>query len=79
MPAQQARKGPAEFLRQLTLAMDLPFLLVGSAVGGGALGYFLDKWLHTSPLLTLILGLIGFGIGLGAVLQTLGQRKPKQR
>jgi F0F1-type ATP synthase assembly protein I len=75
MPAQQMRKGPAEFLRQLTLALDLPFLLIGSTVGGGALGYFLDKWLHTSPWLTLMFGLIGFAVGLGAVLQTLGARK----
>ncbi|HEV2388142.1 MAG TPA: AtpZ/AtpI family protein [Candidatus Acidoferrales bacterium] len=78
MPPPQPAKGPAEFLRQLTLAMDLPFLLIGSTLGGGALGYFLDKRLHTSPLLTLMLGFLGFGVGLGAVLQTLGQpnRRP---
>jgi F0F1-type ATP synthase assembly protein I len=44
--------------------MELPFLLVASVGIGGGAGYFLDKRLHTSPLFTLILGLLGFAGGM---------------
>ena len=40
--------------------MELPFLLVGGALVGGLLGFFLDRWLHTKPFLMLILGGLGF-------------------
>ncbi len=51
-------------IKQMALAMELPFLLVGPAVVGGAIGYFLDRWLHTKPWLMLVLGLCGVVVGL---------------
>ncbi len=48
----------------MALAMELPFLLVGPAVVGGAIGYFLDRWLHTKPWLMIVLGLCGVVVGL---------------
>ena len=42
--------------------MALGFQIAGSIVGGLLLGYFLDDYLHTAPLFTLLLtigGLIG--------------------
>jgi F0F1-type ATP synthase assembly protein I len=39
-------------------------------IGAGA-GYFLDRWLHTSPVLTLVLGLLGFAAGITEVLRRL--------
>ena len=37
------------------LALELPFTLVGATVLGGALGFFLDRWLHTHWIFMLIL------------------------
>jgi ATP synthase protein I len=54
---------------QTALAMELPFTLVGTVVVGGLIGYLLDKWLHTSPWLLLLLGAIGFFGGVREVLR----------
>ena len=35
----------------------------------GVIGYGLDRWLHKLPLFTVILGFIGFGVGLRDVLK----------
>ena len=51
--------------------MELPFVLVSTMVVGGALGYFLDRWLHTKPVFLLILGAIGFFAGVRDVLRRL--------
>ena len=74
MPDQQTGKGAADWIRQLALALDLPFLLIGAVLGGGLIGYFLDAWLHTSPWLMLLFGLLGFIGGLRGVLQSLAHR-----
>jgi F0F1-type ATP synthase assembly protein I len=44
--------------------MELPFLLVATIAIGGGSGYFLDRRFHTSPILTLVLGLLGFAGGM---------------
>ena len=53
------------------LALELPFTLVGAVIVGGAAGYFLDKWLHTSPWLMIILGGLGFFGGVREVIRRL--------
>jgi len=55
------------------LAMELPFTIVGAALLGGALGYFVDRWLHTRLIFTMILGALGFAGGLKEVLRRLAQ------
>jgi ATP synthase protein I len=65
-------------MRQVALAMDLPFLMIGAVMGGGLIGYALDQWLHTGPWLMLILGGLGFVAGLRAMLQALAVRTNKQ-
>ena len=47
--------------------MELPFTLVGPILVGGALGYFLDRWLGTTPWLILILTGVGFYAGVREV------------
>jgi F0F1-type ATP synthase assembly protein I len=60
-------------MRQLSDILELPFLLVATiAIGGGA-GYFLDEWLHTSPVFTLILGLLGFAGGMIQLVRRLSK------
>ncbi len=56
--------------------MDLPFVLVGSLVIGAGLGYLLDKRFGISPILTLVLGLLGFAGGMFEVIRRLSVRRP---
>jgi F0F1-type ATP synthase assembly protein I len=65
------RKSPGAVSRQMALAMELPFLLAGGALVGGFLGYLLDHWLHTKPILMLLVGATGFGAGLWDMLKRL--------
>jgi F0F1-type ATP synthase assembly protein I len=73
------RKKSEDVTRQSALALELPFTLVGAVVVGGALGYFLDKWLHTGPWLLVILGAAGFYGGVREVIRRLpGDGGPKR-
>jgi ATP synthase protein I len=67
-PAQKEARG---FSQQFAMAMELPFVLVGAILIGGLLGFFLDRWLHTKPILMLVLGFLGFFAGLRDVLRRL--------
>ncbi len=62
-----------KYSSQTALAMELPFTIVGAVLLGGLLGYFLDHWLHTKLVFTLILGGLGFAGGLREVLRRLSQ------
>jgi F0F1-type ATP synthase assembly protein I len=62
-----------KYSSQTALAMELPFTIVGAVLLGGLLGYFLDHWLHTKMIFTLILGALGFAGGLKEVLRRLAQ------
>ena len=62
-----------KYSSQTALAMELPFTIVGAVLLGGLLGYFLDHWLHTKWIFTLILGALGFAGGLKEVLRRLAQ------
>ena len=66
-----ARKRAKDFASGPALALELPFTLVGPIAVGAALGYFLDRWLHSRPWLALILGAIGFFAGVREVLRRL--------
>lgn len=66
---QKAKK----YSSQAALAMELPFTIVGAVLLGGVLGYFLDRWLHTKLVFTLVLGALGFVGGLKEVLRRLSQ------
>jgi len=60
-------------LRQLSMAMELPFVMVGGILIGGGLGYLLDRWLRTAPALTLLGGAFGFGVALRDILRRLSR------
>jgi F0F1-type ATP synthase assembly protein I len=68
---EKARK----YSTQTALAFELPFTLVGAVIVGGVLGYYLDRWLHTRMLFTLVLGGIGFYAGLREILRRLDGSK----
>jgi F0F1-type ATP synthase assembly protein I len=70
-PSPAPRKRPSSGATQVAMAMELPVILIATiAIAGGA-GFLLDRWLHTSPLLTLILGFLGFGAGVWDVIRRL--------
>ena len=60
-----------KYAGNVALAMELPFTIVGAVVLGGSLGFFLDHWLHTKVVFTLLLGGVGFAAGLKEVLRRL--------
>jgi ATP synthase protein I len=70
-PNPAPSKGSGNFVRQLALAMELPFVMIGGVVIGGGIGYLIDRSAHTSPLLTLVGGLLGFGAGIWDVIRRL--------
>ena len=43
--------------------------LVGAPLGGGILGWVLDRWLGTAPWLLLVLMFLGFAVGIMNVLR----------
>jgi ATP synthase protein I len=66
-----AAKHTKNFSQQLAMAMELPFILVGTILVGGGIGYFLDAWLHTKPAMMIVFGTLGFVAGLRDVLRRL--------
>ena len=56
---------------QVAMAMELPFTLVGAVVVGGLVGFFLDKWLHTTPWLLVLFGSLGFAGGVREVVRRM--------
>ncbi|MBZ5501642.1 MAG: AtpZ/AtpI family protein [Acidobacteriia bacterium] len=69
-------KRPGSVARQFALATELPFLLVGGVVAGGFLGYLLDRWWHTKPVLMILLGAVGFFVSLRDLLRRLQKDDP---
>ncbi len=79
MPAEEPpRKRPTAFLRALAYAMELPFILVGGVVIGGGIGWWLDKYVGTAPLLAIVLGLLGFIAGLREILRRIPRNDEKR-
>jgi F0F1-type ATP synthase assembly protein I len=70
----KSQKDSASLSRQFGMALELPFVLVAAIVIGGIFGFLLDRWLHTKPYLTLILGGIGFYAGVRDVLRRVSTK-----
>jgi ATP synthase protein I len=58
---------------QVGFYSSLGFILPAGAVVGCAGGWFLDRWLGTSPLLTVLLGFLGAAAGFIEVLRILSR------
>jgi ATP synthase protein I len=76
-PSPGKRPDPGN--RELGLALELPFVMVSAIVVGGLFGYLLDRWLHTRPVLMLLLGGVGFYAGVRDVLRRLSRSSDGNR
>ena len=74
-PSSEKNTGNA--IKQVAMAFELPIMIVGPVILGGAIGFFLDKWLHTKPLLMIVLGILGIVIGLRDVLKAAAMQDKK--
>jgi ATP synthase protein I len=60
------------------MAMELPFVMVAEVVIGGGIGYLLDRWLHTRPVITLVGGVLGFAGGIWDLIRRLSREEKNQ-
>jgi ATP synthase protein I len=60
------RKRPDENVR---LGQRVLGELIGAPLGGGIIGWLLDRWLGTSPWLLLAMLFLGFGVGIRNVIR----------
>ena len=74
-PPKKDLENAKKYSTQASLALELPFTIVGAVVVGGLLGYYLDRWLHTKLVFTLLLGGAGFYAGLREILRRLDGSK----
>lgn len=77
MDPNPSEKDRGNTVKQIALAFQTPFTLVVPAFVAGGIGYLLDRWLHTKFILMIILGFIGFGIGLWNVLKSADAAEKK--
>jgi len=73
---RREQAGPVEAERRSTalgLAFRLVVELVAGLVVGGAIGWFLDKWLGTLPVLFLLFFALGAAAGILNVIRTARQ------
>jgi len=51
--------------------------LLSALVVGVALGWFLDRWLHTSPLMLIVFVLLGGAAGIANVWRLMSPKAPR--
>ena len=75
--AEKARKvaeqSPEQRATSIGLAFRLATELVAGLVVGGGIGWFLDKWLGTSPIMLLVFFMLGAVAGILNVIRTARQ------
>lgn len=62
----------------LAFALRLGAEFISGIMVGTAMGFFLDKWLTTSPIFLIIGALLGFAAGLKTMLATMAQAEKSQ-
>ncbi len=77
MDSDSRGKSVGNAAKQFAIAMQIPFSLVVPVFAGGAIGYLLDRWLHTKFIFMIVLGFLGFGFGLREVLKLASAAEKK--
>lgn len=68
--AERERKSMADTMRTLGALSTVGFSFVLAIVMGAAAGYYLDRWLGTSPWLFFLFFLLGLAAGILNVYRT---------
>ena len=71
-PSAGGAKGPSPMGVGLRVGVEM----LSALIVGASLGYWLDKWLHTSPFLLSLFVLLGGAGGVANVWRLLGPKKP---
>lgn len=61
----------------LSVGLRVGVEMVSALIVGAALGYWLDRWLHTSPALLSVFVLLGGAGGVANVWRLIGPKKPR--
>jgi F0F1-type ATP synthase assembly protein I len=62
---------------QVAFYSGLGFILPAGAVAGYVLGWLLDDWLHTEPVLAIVMGFLGAAGGIVEVLRILTREEKR--
>lgn len=63
----------AELWAQIGFYTSLGFVLPAGAVAGCLIGWLLDRWIHTTPVLTVVMGFLGAAGGFVEILRILSR------
>jgi ATP synthase protein I len=64
-----AKDDTPEQVKKFGMAMAIGTIFISYILAGGVIGYFLDKWLGTSPWLFLVFFVLGMGGAIYKVFQ----------
>lgn len=67
----------ADLWAQVAFYSSLGFILPAGAVGGYILGWLLDEWLHTRPVLGILMGFLGAAGGIAEILRILTREEKR--
>ena len=67
----------ADLWAQIGFYAGLGFILPAGAVGGYVAGWLLDDWLHTKPVLAVVMGFVGAAGGFVEVLRILTREEKR--
>jgi ATP synthase protein I len=67
----------ADLWAQIGFYTSLGFILPAGSVAGYVLGWLLDDWLHTQPVLAIVMGFLGAAGGFVEVLRLLTREEKR--
>ena len=73
----KASSKPLSLWVQVGFYTSLGFIVPGAALAGFGLGWWLDRWLHTSPIFAVVMALAGAVAGIVELLRVLTQAEKR--